>query len=313
MTVLQGMSVGGIFSAAVWGTFLLIVMIQFLRSLRLVPTKQAFLVERLGRYNRTLQAGFHALIPFVDKVVALVDLKEETIDVPPQECFTRDEVMVAVDGVLYIQVVEPEKAIYGITDYRFAAVQLAQTTTRSIIGTIDLDRSFEERDLISSKVVTELAEAGQGWGIRVLRYEIKNIAPPASVRDAMERQVTAERDRKAVVARAEGDRQSVINKSEGRKIELVNQSEGQMQRQINEAEGRAAEIKAIAEATAQSIERIAGALVQPGGSDALKLRVTEKYIRQLSRVRGPDTRVLLPADLNNLDEMLESIGLKTGT
>ena len=288
-------------------------MIQFLRSLRLVPTKQAFLVERLGRYSRTLQAGFHALIPFVDKVVALVDLKEETIDVPPQECFTRDEVMVAVDGVLYIQVVEPEKAIYGITDYRFAAVQLAQTTTRSIIGTIDLDRSFEERDLISSKVVTELAEAGQGWGIRVLRYEIKNIAPPASVRDAMERQVTAERDRKAVVARAEGDRQSVINKSEGRKIELVNQSEGQMQRQINEAEGRAAEIKAIAEATAQSIERIAGALVQPGGSDALKLRVTEKYIRQLSRVRGPDTRVLLPADLNNLDEMLESIGLKTGT
>jgi len=312
MTALFGASIGGLFNFVVWGIVFLILIVQFLRSLRLVPTKSAFLVERLGRYQRTLQAGFHALIPFVDKVVAIVDLKEETIDVPPQECFTRDEVMVAVDGVLYIQVVEPEKAIYGITNYRFAAVQLAQTTTRSVIGTIDLDRSFEERDLISSKVVQVLAGAGQAWGIRVLRYEIKNIAPPASVRDAMERQVTAERNRKAVVARAEGDRQSVINKSEGRKIELVNQSEGHMQMQINQAEGRAEEIKAIAEATALSIERIAEALSVPGGSDALKLRVTEKYIQQFARVRGPDTQVLLPADLNNLDQLLESIGLRTG-
>ncbi len=284
--------------------------IQFLRSVRLVPTRKAYLVERLGRYSRTLGPGFHWLLPFIEQVDSIVDLKEETIDVPPQECFTRDEVGVQVDGVLYIEVVEPEKAVYGITDYRYAAVQLAQTTTRSVIGTIDLDRSFEERDLISSKVVAELAAAGQAWGIRVHRYEIRNIAPPASVRDAMEKQVTAERDRKAIVHRAQGDRQAAINKSEGEMVEMINQSEGTMQRRINEAEGRAAEIRALADATAESIERIAAALSLPGGSDAVRLRLTERYLGQLRNLRSPNTKVLLPADLANLDALLGSVGLR---
>ncbi len=217
--------------------------------------------------------------------------------------------MVQVDGVLYIEVVEPEKAVYGITDYRFAAVQLAQTTTRSVIGTIDLDRSFKERELISTKVVQELASAGQAWGIRVHRYEIRNIAPPVSVRDAMERQVTAEREGKAVVARAEGDRQSAINKSEGEMIEMVNESEGAMQRRINEAEGKAAEIRALADATAESIERIAAALSTPGGADAVRLRLTERFIDRLGRLATDDTRVVLPANLADLDALLEGAGL----
>ena len=303
-------SIGALFNLAVWGAFGFVLAIQFLRSVRLVPTKKAYLVERLGKYSRTLGPGFHWLLPFVEQVDSIVDLKEETIDVPPQECFTRDEVGVQVDGVLYIEVVEPEKAVYGITDYRYAAVQLAQTTTRSVIGTIDLDRSFEERDLISSKVVQELAAAGQAWGIRVHRYEIRNIAPPASVRVAMEKQVTAEREGKAIVHRAQGDRQAAINKSEGEMQELINQSQGYMQRRINEAEGRAAEIRALADATAESIERIAAALSLPGGADAVRLRLTERYLNQLSNLRSPSTKILLPADLANLDGLLASVGLQ---
>jgi regulator of protease activity HflC (stomatin/prohibitin superfamily) len=289
MSVLLGASMAGLFNFAVWGIVFLVLIIQFLKSIRLVPTRRAYMVERLGKYHRTLGPGFHALIPFVEKVDSIVDLREETIDVPPQECFTRDEVMVQVDGVLYIEVVEPEKAVYGITDYRFAAVQLAQTTTRSVIGTIDLDRSFEERDLISSRVVEELANAGQAWGIRVLRYEVRNIAP--------------------LVARAEGDRESAINKSEGERTEMINQSEGTMQRAINEAEGRADEIRQLADATAQSIERIAEALSMPGGDEAVRLRLTERYLAQLAELRTPDTRILLPADLSNLDALLHSVGL----
>ena len=309
MTVL-GFGLAGLFNTVVWGAFALVLMIQFMRSIRLVPNKKAYLVERLGKYRSTLGPGFHALLPFLDKVSDIVDLREETIDVPPQECFTRDEVGVQVDGVLYIEVVEPEKAVYGITDYRYAAVQLAQTTTRSVIGTIDLDRSFEERDLISSKVVQELASAGQAWGIRVHRYEIRNIAPPVSVRAAMEKQVTAEREGKAIIHRAQGDRQAAINKSEGDMQELINQSQGAMQRRINEAEGRAAEIRALADATAESIERIAAALSLPGGSEAVRLRLTERYLGQLRNLRLPSTKILLPADLANLDGLLASVGLQ---
>ena len=299
-----------IFNLVVWGLIFTVLIVQFFRSIRVVPTRSAYIVERLGRYRATLKAGFHALIPFVDKVVQIVDLKEETIDVPPQTCFTSDEVRVEVDGVIYIQVVEPEKAAYGITDYRFAGVQLAQTTTRSVIGRLDLDRTFEERDLISSRVVEVLANAGVAWGIRVHRYEIKNIAPPATVRNAMEKQVTAERERKALVAKAEGDRQSRVNRSEGRRVELVNKSEGEMQRRINEAEGRAQEIIAIADATAASIETIADAISAGSGEEAVRLRLSEKYIDRLGSLADRETRVLLPADLTQLDALLASIGLQ---
>lgn len=240
----------------IWGLIFAIFIIKLFQSIRLVPTKSAYIVERLGKYHTTLDAGFHALVPFIDKVAYVHDLKEETIDVPPQECFSSDEVNVEVDGVIYISVMDPVKASYGVTDYRYAAIQLAQTTTRSVIGTLDLDRTFEERDVISAKVVEVLDQAGATWGIRVHRYEIKNIAPPETVKNAMEMQVNAERERRALLAKSEGDKQSKINRSEGVKAEMINRSEGEMQKRINEAEGKAEEILTIAKATAESIERI---------------------------------------------------------
>lgn len=266
---------------AIWGLIFFIFIIKLFQSIRLVPTKSAYIVERLGKYHSTLDAGFHALIPFVDKVAYVHDLKEETIDVPPQECFSSDEVKVEVDGVIYISVVDPVKASYGVTDYRYAAIQLAQTTTRSVIGTLELDRTFEERDVISAKVVEVLDQAGALWGIRVHRYEIKNIQPPETVKNAMEMQVNAERERRALLAKSEGDKQAKINRSEGIKAETINRSEGEMQKRINEAEGKAEEILAIARATAESIERLAEVISAPGGQNALRLQLGEQYLTQL--------------------------------
>jgi regulator of protease activity HflC (stomatin/prohibitin superfamily) len=298
-----------LFNLIVWGILFLVLIVRFLRSIRLVPTQSAYIVERLGRYTKTLGPGFHALLPFVDRVEFIQDLKEETVDVPPQECFTRDEVQVEVDGVIYMSVVDPVKASYGATDYAFAATQLAQTTTRSVIGTLDLDRTFEERDLISSKVVEVLEKAGEHWGIRVHRYEIKNLAPPPTVREAMEKQVTAERNRRAIVAESEGDKQSRINTSEGKKLELINRSEGEMQRRINDAQGRAEEIRSIAKATSESIEHIASAISVPGGQSSVRLQLAEKYLKQLRSLADSKTQVLLPADLTNLEGLLKSIEL----
>ena len=298
-----------IFNIVVWGILFLVLIVKFFRSIRLVPTQSAYIVERLGKYSKTLGPGFHALVPFLDSVAFIRDLKEETVDVPPQECFTRDEVQVEVDGVLYMSVTNPVKASYGVTDYSFAAMQLAQTTTRSVIGTLELDRTFEERDVISAKVVEVLERAGEIWGIRVHRYEIKNLAPPPTVKEAMEKQVTAERNRRAIVAQAEGDMQSRINTSEGRKLELVNRSEGEMQRTINEAQGRAEEIRSIGEATAQSIEQIASAISVPGGGSSVRLQLAEKYLKQLRTLAQDKTQVLLPTDLTNLQGLLDSIEL----
>ena len=303
------MSPSEIFNLAVWGILFLVLIVKFFQSIRLVPTQSAYVVERLGRYSKTLGPGFHALVPFVDRVAFIRDLKEETVDVPPQECFTRDEVQVEVDGVIYMSVTDPVKASYGVTDYSFAAMQLAQTTTRSVIGTLELDRTFEERDLISSKVVEVLERAGEQWGLRVHRYEIKNLAPPPTVKEAMEKQVTAERNRRAIVAQSEGDKQSRINTSEGRKLELINRSEGEMQRTINEAQGRAQEIRSIAEATARSIEQIASAISVPGGQSSVRLQLAEKYLKQLRTLARDNTHVLLPADLTNLEGLLKSIEL----
>ena len=269
-----------------------------------MPTKSAYVVERLGKYSRTLKPGFHALIPFVDRVAFIQDLKEETVDVPPQECFTRDEVQVEVDGVIYISVTDPLKASYGVTDYTFAAMQLAQTTTRSVIGTLDLDR-----ELISNKVVEVLEKSGEAWGIRVHRYEIKNLAPPVTVKEAMEKQVTAERNRRAIVARSEGEKQSRMNTSEGKRFELINRSEGEMQRTVNEAQGRAEEIRAIARATAESIEKIAAAISLPGGDSSVRLQLSEKYLKRLRALGRDGTQVLLPLDLTDPGRLLKSIEL----
>ncbi|AZG74711.1 SPFH domain-containing protein [Shewanella livingstonensis] len=295
---------------AIWGVIFAIFVLKLFQSICLVPTKSAYIVERLGKYHNTLDAGFHALIPFVDKVAYIHDLKEETIDVPPQECFSSDEVNVEVDGVIYISVTDPVKASYGITDYRYAAIQLAQTTTRSVIGTLDLDRTFEERDLISAKVVEVLDEAGSMWGIRVHRYEIKNITPPETVKNAMEMQVNAERERRALLAKSEGDKQSKINRSEGVMAETINRSEGEMQRRINEAEGKAQEILTLAKATSESIERLAVVISSEGGQSALRMQLGEQYMRQLDGLSKPDSRIVLPGNLVNFEYWMDSIGLK---
>jgi regulator of protease activity HflC (stomatin/prohibitin superfamily) len=274
-----------------------------------VPTQSAYVVERLGKYTDTLRPGFHILFPFLDRVAFIQELKEEAINVPPQICITNDNVLVEVDGVLYMSVVDPVKASYGITDYRYGAIQIAQTTVRSVIGTLELDKTFEERDIINSKLVGVLNDVGKSWGINVHRYEVKNIVTPPTVKAAMEQQMTAERDKRAILAKSEGDRQSRINTSEGWKTEVINKSEGEMQRRVNEAEGKAREIEAIAEATAVAIETMASAIIQEGGSEAVQLRLTQNFLNQLGNLARPQTQVILPTDLTNMNRLLASMGI----
>jgi len=292
------------------GIFSIWVVSKFFASIRLVPTMSAFIVERLGKYNKTLQPGFHILIPFLDKVSFIQDLKEQAIDVEPQECFTKDNVKVEVDGVIYISVADAVNASYGITDYKFAAIQLSQTTTRSIIGTIDLDKTFEERELISSKVVQVLSEVSKNWGINVHRYEVKNINPPVSVKNAMEKQMTAERERRAIIAKSEGTKQATINDSEGKKAEIVNISEGEMLRRINSAEGMSKEIEAIASATAESIKKIANAIGSKKGKDAVQMRLSQAHLTNMSKIAKKNAEVIIAADVTNFNKVLEGLGIK---
>lgn len=306
----EQLAITDLFNFAVWGAIFLVVVAQLFRSIRIVSTRTALVVERLGKYHTTLGPGFHVMMPFIDVVAGTQDLREETIDVPPQDCFSKDEVQVEVDGVIYMSVADPVRATYGVTDYRFAAMQLAQTTTRSVIGTIELDKTFEERDMISQVVVDTLNAAGEAWGVHVHRYEIRNIKPPATVQDAMEKQVTAERERRAILARAEGDKQSRINRSEGTMRELINLSEGERQRLVNEAEGRAAEILALAGATASSIAQIGAAVSEPGGVEAIKLNLSEKLIDNVRYLADAHTNVIFPADLTNLNQLLDSLELR---
>lgn len=285
------------------------VIYHLIKSVCLVPTQKAYIVERLGNYSHTLNAGLHSLIPFIDKVAYTLDLKEESIDVPPQECFTKDEVKVEVDGVVYISVIEPVKAVYGITDYSFAAIQLAQTTTRSVIGTLDLDKTFEERSVISAKVVEVLERAGRSWGIKVHRYEIKNISPPKTVQTAMEKQVNAERERRALIAESEGKKQSLINISEGIKQEMINLSEGEMQKMINEAQGVASEVISVATATSESIAKLASAINENGGEEAVYLQVANKLIAGVGKLANKKTQIILPADLTRPYDLFKNFQL----
>lgn len=296
-------------SQGLLGLFAIYVLFKFIQSIQLVPTQKAYIVERLGKYHKTLGPGFHALLPFFDKVKYRQDLKEETIEVEPQECFTQDNVKVEVDGVVYISVMDPVNASYGITDYRFAAVQLAQTTTRSIIGTMDLDDTFEDRAIINKEVVSVLSEMEQAWGIKVHRYEIKNIETPRTIQNAMERQMTAERDRRATIAKSEGVKESTINDAEGLKREIINVSEGEMQKRINEAEGVAQEIEALAEATAVSIEQIADALNTAKGKEAMQMRLAEKYIEQLSKLASDKNDIIIPTDITDYDAIMAGLSL----
>ena len=280
------------------------------KTAKVVPQQTAFVIENLGRYSRTLQAGFHILIPFVERVAYKHNMKEEAIDIPEQICITRDNVQVGVDGVLYLQVLDAAKASYGITNYRFAIIQLAQTTLRSEIGKIELDRTFEARGTINSNVVNELDHASGTWGVKVLRYEIKNITPPHDVLAAMEKQMRAEREKRAVVLTSEGDRDAKINQAEGEKQRVIKESEANKQLQINQAQGQAEAILAVATATAEGLRQVGEALSGRGGMEAMQLRVAEEYVKQFGHLADQASSTLIvPANLSDIASM---IALATG-
>lgn len=284
-----------------------LVIVALVKTARIVPQRMQFVIERLGKYSRTLDAGFHILIPFLDKVAYRHSMKEKAVDVTSQTCITKDNIAVSVDGILYMQVVDARKASYGIEDYNNATSQLAQTALRSEIGKIDLDRTFEERETINSQVVEVLDRASEPWGVKVLRYEIKDIVPPASVQDALEKQMRAERERRAVVAQSEGERQAKINVSEGEQQEIVNLSEAQKQKQINEAEGKAQEITLIAQATADGLRKIADAINQPGGGEAVNLRVAEQYVKEFGELARTNNTLILPSNLGDIGAMVATV------
>ena len=269
-----------------------------------VPQQSAYVVERLGKYAATLDAGFHMLVPFIDRIRYRHSLKETVIDIPEQVCITRDNVQVSVDGILYLKVLNPQRASYGISDYHFALIQLAQTTLRSEIGKIELVRTFEERTNINVQVVNELDKASEAWGVKVLRYEIKNITPPKGVLDAMEKQMRAEREKRAVILTSEGERDAAINQAEGEKQQVIKASEAKKQQQINEAEGAAAAILAIAQATAEGLRKVAETIQVPGGQEAVQLRVAEQYITKFGELAKTTNTLILPATVSDVGSMI---------
>ena len=291
-------------SLIIVGVLAVIVIILLIKTATIVPQRSEYIVERLGKYNKTLKAGFHILIPFLDTVAYKRTLKEEVMDIPSQDCITTDNVSVSVDGVLYLQVMDSKISAYGIDEYRTAASQLAQTSLRSVIGKIELDRTFEERETLNQQVVAAIDEAAQNWGVKVLRYEIKDITPPVSVMEAMEKQMKAEREKRASIATSEGDRQSRINRAEGLKKEAIQVSEGEKQKRINEAEGQAKEILLIAHATAEGIRKIADSLNIEGGETAANLRVAEKYIAEFGNLAKENNTMIIPSNMVDISSMI---------
>jgi len=284
-----------------------IVIVLLIKTAVVVPQRSEYIVERLGKYRKSLGAGFHILIPFLDKVAYKRSLKEEVMDIPSQDCITTDNVSVSVDGVLYLQVIDGKLSCYGIDNYRIAASQLAQTSLRSVIGKIELDRTFEERETLNQQVVAAIDEAAQNWGVKVLRYEIKDITPPQSVMDAMEKQMRAEREKRAEIATSEGDRQARINRAEGLKTEAVEVSEGEKQKRINEAEGQAKEIELVAQATAEGIRKIADSLSLTGGKTAANLRIAEKYIGEFGKLAKENNTMIIPANMGDISSMVATV------
>src|SRR5579862_6299274 len=277
-----------------------LILIALAKTLTVVPQQSAYVIERVGRYSRTLSAGFHILLPGVDRIAYRHSLKEQALDVPEQICITRDNVQVGVDAVLYMQVLDPHLASYGITNYGFAIAQLAQTTLRSEIGKIELDRTFEARAIINANVVAELDKASVAWGVKVMRYEIKNIQPPKDVLSAMEKQMRAEREKRAVVLTSEGDRDAKINQAEGDKQRVIKASEASKQQQINEADGQAAAILAVATATAEGLCFDGRATTEQGGIEGMQLRIGEEYLRQFGKMAKESTTLVVPAELSDL-------------
>ena len=290
----------------VTGIIILFVIIAIAKTMQIVPQRHAYIIERLGKYNKTLEAGLHILIPFIDKVAYKHTLKEQAVDVPPQMCITKDNISVEVDGILYMQVIDPKNASYGIGNYNFASTQLAQTTMRSVIGRLDLDKTFEERDSINGAIVEAVDAASDPWGVKVTRYEVKNIAPPQSIKEAMEKQMKAEREKRAVIAESEGERQAQINQADGEKQAAIARSEGEKLKLINEADGRAAEIRAVAIATAEGITEIAQSINAQGGADAVNLRIAEQYITQFGNLAKENNTLIIPSNLSDIAGMVSS-------
>ena len=283
-----------------------LILVAIVKTAVIVPQKTAYIIERLGKYRCTLEAGFHILVPFFDRVAYRHTLKEQAIDVPPQECITKDNIAVSVDGILYMQVMDPAKASYGIGNYLFATTQLAQTTMRSEMGKLDLDRSFEERTTINAAIVSAVDKASDPWGIKVTRYEIKNITPPQTIRDAMEKQMRAEREKRAMIAESEGERQSKINRAEGERQQAIALSEGERARRINEAEGRAKEITLVAEAQAEGIRKVATALNEPGGLNSVNMQLAQQYLAQFGNLAKQNNTMIIPADLANVAGVIKA-------
>ena len=288
-----------LFSVGIIG-LVIVAIVVVAKTATIVPQQQAYVIENLGKYSRTLRAGFHILIPFVERVAYKHSLKEIAIDVAEQVCITKDNVQVGMDGVLYLQVLDAERASYGITDYVFAISQLAQTTLRSEIGKIDLDRTFEERTMINASVVSELDMASDPWGVKVLRYEIRNINPPHDVIEAMEKQMRAEREKRAVILESEGVRDAQINRAEGEKQRVIKESEAKREQQMNEAEGESQAIRAVAAATAEGLRSVAAALNEPGGAEAMQLRVAEQYVSEFGELAKSGPTLGFPAELSDV-------------
>ena len=283
-----------------------VVVYTILKCVRIVPQKQAFIVERLGRYHCTLDAGLHLLVPIIDRVSYKHTLKEQALDVPPQQCITRDNISVEVDGILYLMVMDPAKASYGIGNYLFATTQLAQTTMRSEMGKLELDKSFEERMMVNMAIVEAVDKASEPWGVKVTRYEIKNITPPQTIRDAMEKQMRAEREKRALIAESEGDRQAKINRAEGEKQQAIAISEGEKMKRINEAGGRAQEILLVAEAQANGLRQVASAINEQGGMNAVNMQLAQQYLTEFGKMAKANNTMIIPSDLANVAGILKA-------
>jgi regulator of protease activity HflC (stomatin/prohibitin superfamily) len=284
------------------------------RTFKIVPQQHAWVVERLGKYDRTLTPGLKFVIPFIERVAYRHSLKEVPLDVPSQVCITKDNTQLQVDGILYFQVTDPMRASYGSSDYIVAITQLAQTTLRSVVGKMELDKTFEERDMINASVVNALDEAALNWGVKVLRYEIKDLTPPAEILRAMQQQITAEREKRALIAASEGKRQEQINLAEGERAAYIAKSEGEKQAEINMAQGEAAAILSVAEATAEAIRRIAEAIRQPGGEQAVQLRVAEKAVESYAQLARTNNTMIVPGNMTEVSALIGSaMALVKGT
>lgn len=283
---------------------IVLVVVVIMMAVKVVPQQKGFIVERLGKYNGVLQPGINFIVPFFDRIAYRHGLKEQAYDIHEQICITRDNVQVRVDGVIFLQVVDAQKASYGINDYVFAVTQLAQTTMRSEIGKIDLDKTFVERMVINLAVVAAIDEAAIGWGVKVLRYEIKNITPPTTVLQAMEKQMQAEREKRSVILESEGKKQFAINVAQGERERVVLESEAQMQQQKNKAEGEANAIRAVAEATADSIKMVAEAIQSKGGYEAIQLKVAENYIEQFGKLAKESNTMILPSNMADVSSII---------